>query len=173
MNDKVPEELITIGKVIKVHNNKGILKVYPVTDFPEHFKTLKEIFLVKAAAYSKVAVEKATFHKNLILLTISGWNSRTEAEKWRDATIAIEKKDLWPLGKNEYYYFDLIGLTVITDKGRELGKIREIFPTGSNDVYVVKNKEHEYMLPAIKDVVKKIDIEKGFILVHLLEGLIN
>ena len=173
MNEKVSTELITIGKVIKVHNNKGILKVYPVTDFPEHFKALKEVFLVKAAANFKVAVEKATFHKNLILLTICGCDSRSEAEKWRGATVAIEKKNLWPLGKNEYYYFDLIGLTVITDEGRELGKIRKIFPTGSNDVYVVKDKENEYMLPAIKDVVKKIDIEKGFILVHLLEGLID
>ncbi|MGA1868685.1 MAG: ribosome maturation factor RimM [bacterium] len=173
MNNALSPELITIGKVVKVHNNKGTLKVYPITDFPEHFKTLKEVFLVKAATYRKVAVEHATFHKNHILLTVSGCDNWEEAEKWRGATIGIEKKDLWPLGKDEYYYFDLIGLTIITDEGQELGKISSIFPTGSNDVYVVKNKDHEYMLPAIKEVIKKVDLERGYVLVHLLEGLVD
>lgn len=173
MNKEQSEDLITIGKVIKVHSNKGTLKVHPITDFPEHFKTLKEVFLVKAATYLKVAVEKACFHKNCILLTLSGYGSREEAEKWRGAIIAIEQKDLWPLGKDEYYYFDLIGLQVITDEGRELGTISNIFPTGSNDVYVVKDNDKEYMLPAIKDVVQKVDLEKRIMYVHLLEGLID
>ena len=164
-------ELITIGKIVKAHNSKGILKVYPLTDFPEHFQILKEVFIVTATT-KKVVIEKASFHKQYVLLKLAGYDNLNEAAKLKGAVVAIEKKDLWPLSANEYYHFDLIGLVVVTDEGRVLGKVHNIFPTGSNDVYVIKDKEKEYMLPAIKDVIKKIDIEKGMMQVHLLEGLI-
>ena len=165
-------ELISIGKIIKAHNNKGTLKVYPLTDFPEHFQLLKEVFVV-GTTVEKVLIEKASFHKQYILLKLFGYNNQNDTKDIQGAMIAIEKKELWPLGDCEYYYFDLIGLLVVTDEGRVLGKIDEIFPTGSNDVYVIKDNKKEYMLPAIKDVIKKVDIEKGVMQVHLLEGLID
>lgn len=165
-------DLITIGRVVKPHGIDGTLKVLPMTDFPQHFTSLKEVFLVKDQI-SEATVEHVRFHKGYILLKLIQCSGRSDAEEWIGAEVGIESKDLWPLKKGEYYRFQIEGLNVITEDGECLGRIREIISTGSNDVYVVKNGKKEYLLPAIKEVIKEIDLEKKVMIIHLLEGLID
>ena len=122
---------------------------------------------------SKTTVEHTRFHNGYIFLKLGQCRDRSTAEEWIGAELGIDSKDLWPLKKGEYYRFQIEGLKVITEEGECLGKVTEIIPTGSNDVYVVKKGKKEYLLPAIKDVIKLIDLEKKVIIVHLLEGLID
>ncbi len=165
-------DLITIGRVIRPHGLDGTLKVLPLTDFPQHFKSLKEVFLIKKRI-SKTTVERTRFHKGHIFLKLGQCQDRSTAEEWIGAEVGIDSKDLWPLKKGEYYRFQIEGLEVITEEGECLGNVTEIISTGSNDVYVVTKGKKEYLLPAIKEVIKSVDLERKVIIVHLLEGLID
>lgn len=165
-------DLITIGRVVRPHGIDGTLKVFPLTDFPQHFEILEEIFLVKEGV-TRTSLEKVRFHKGHILLKIPQCFDRTGAEKWIGADVAIDSKDLWPLKEGEYYHFQIEGMKVITDEGEYLGEVKEIISTGSNDVYVVSEGGKECLLPAIKEVIKRIDPAKKVMIVHLLEGLID
>lgn len=165
-------DLIAIGRVVKPHGIDGTLKVFPITDFPQHFRSLKAVYLVREGI-QKASVEQVRFHKGYVLLKLEQCQDRTEAENLAGAEIVIDSKDLWPLKPGEYYQFQIEGLDVITDQGECLGKVSEVFPTGSNDVYVVRKGDKEYLLPAIKDVIKCIDLEKKVMIVHLLNGLID
>jgi 16S rRNA processing protein RimM len=76
------------------------------------------------------------------------------------------------LSDGEYYWNEVIGLQVVTEDDRVLGRIETVFPTGSNDVYVCRSPEgREILLPAIVDVVRAIDRERGVMVVRLLKGL--
>lgn len=165
-------DLITIGRVIRPHGIDGTLKVLPLTDFPQHFKSLQEVFLVKDRII-KTTVEQTRFHKGHVLLKLKQCIDRSAAEEWIGAEVGIDLKDLWPLKKGEFYRFQIEGLNVITEEGECLGNVTEIISTGSNDVYVVKKGKKEYLLPAIKEVIKLIDLERKVMIVHLLEGLID
>ena len=94
-------------------------------------------------------------------MKLKGFNSISEAEKLKGCEIAIPEKWLWPLGVDEYYQFQIIGLDVYTDEGVHLGKVKDIFPTGSNDVYTVKKGQKEYLIPAIKEVIKEVDLQRS------------
>ena len=83
----------------------------------------------------------------------------------------IPADKLGDLPEGEYYWRDMIGLKVVTEEGRILGVIEAIFPTGSNDVYVCSGGEREVLLPGIADVIRKIDINRGMMVVRLLQGL--
>jgi len=165
-------ELIAVGCVVRPHGIDGTLKVVPVTDFPQHFERLEEVFLVKDRT-ARTLVKDVRFHKGHVLLKVDLCRNRSDAEAWIGAEVAISEKDLWPLEEGEYYHFQIEGLAVFTEAGECLGRVSGIIQTGSNDVYVVRDGSREYLIPAIKEVIKAIDLKKGMIIVHLLEGLVD
>ena len=108
----------------------------------------------------------------MVFLKLKGIDTIDEAENYRNFYLKIERNKDEKLDKDSYYIIDIIGCTVYTDEGNKLGKVDDVFSTGSNDVYVVKSEEgKQILLPAIKDVIKNIDIKNKAIIVHLLEGL--
>ncbi|MGA1795571.1 MAG: ribosome maturation factor RimM [bacterium] len=165
-------ELIAIGRVVRPHGIDGTLKVVPVTDFPQHFECIEEVFLVKDRT-ARTTVRGARFHQGHVLLKVDLCRSRTDAEAWIGAEVAISERDLWPLEEGAYYHFQIEGLEVFTDEGKLLGRVSGIIKTGSNDVYVVREGARECLIPAIQEVIRSIDLKKGRIIVHLLEGLVD
>lgn len=165
-------DLIVIGRIVKPHGMDGTLKVFPLTDFPQHFESLKHLYIVKEDSF-RTLLRGVKFSKGFVLLKIEDCLDRTSAEGLVGAMVAIEPDELWPLNEDEYYQFQIIGLQVVTDDGICLGEIVDIIITGSNDVYVVRSGPKEYLIPAIKDVIKKVDLEKGVVTIHLMEGLID
>ena len=163
-------DLINIGHIVRTHGLDGTLKIQPLTDFPQHFRVLKKVYLIKESVKC-VDIVKVRSHKGHILLTIEQCPDIDSAQKWVGADVAITHKDLWPLKEGEYYYFQIEGLSVITQEGEYLGEVKEIFPTGSNDVYVIRKGKKELLIPAIKDVIKSIDLERKVMVIHLVEGL--
>lgn len=164
------EQMFTIGKIVNTHGVKGEVRVLPSTDDVKRFGKLKEV-KVENRIMTTYEIETVRYHKNFVLLKFKGIDTMNEAELLKNSLLKIDRKDALPLKKDEYYQCDLYGLRVVTDTGRDLGKLTDILMTGSNDVYVVRNEEKEILIPAIKQCILKVDLEAREMLVHLLEGL--
>lgn len=175
-------EYIIIARIVGEFGLKGEAKAEILTDYPERFKALKRIHLGGGAdgaddRYS-IAVQGARLHtvKQQVLLKLKGIDTPEAAAKLRGLWVQVPLDEAWPLEEDSYYEFQLLGLAVRTNDERELGTVRQILYLGSNDVYVVKADSptaKEYLIPAIKDVVKEINIEAGYILIQPIEGLLD
>lgn len=161
------EKMISIGKIVAPHGVRGDVRVIPLTDFPERFQILKKVYTDNGILLD---VEYAKQHKQFILLKLRGYNSINDVEKLRNRILQVERKDAFPLPKGHYYQFDIIGLAVQTVDGEHLGIVTDILETGSNDVYVTeKEGVKPLLIPALKDVVKTIDLKAGIMVVKLQE----
>lgn len=165
------ENLITIGKVVKSQGNKGEILLKSLTDDPTRFERLETIYLQGKGLNKLYKIEKVRYHKaDQIVMKLEGCDTINDALTLVNAQLAIEEKDLVKLPPNTYFHFQIIGLDVFDERGENLGKVSEIFSTGSNDVYVIQGKE-EYLIPAINDVITKIDIENKKMIICLPKGL--
>lgn len=158
---------VVIGKISAPHGVRGEVRIVPLTDFPERFKNLKTVFLEDD---SKMELESVKFSNKFIIAKFKNINSRNDIEIFNGKLLMLNRSDIPSLPEGEYYNFDIIGLEVIDDKGSKLGKITEVLKTGSNDVYVVEGKK-QILVPALKKVVKEINLVDGFMKVELLEEL--
>ncbi|NLC87342.1 MAG: ribosome maturation factor RimM [Clostridiaceae bacterium] len=166
------QEYFEVGQIVNTFGIKGLLKVKPFTDDLERFEELKTVYICKKNEMKKVEIEEVKYHKEMVLLKVKGIEDMTEAEKYKGLFLKINRKDAKKLPKDTYFIADILGLEVYTDQGQLLGKVDDIFPTGANDVYVVKDeKGKQILLPSIPEVLKNIDLEKGKVIVHLIEGL--
>jgi 16S rRNA processing protein RimM len=144
---------------------RGDLKVQPLTDFPERFQRGAALW-VRGRRYE---VQRSRWSRGLVYLGLSGIDSRNAADELKGALLEVPESDLTPLPEGQYYRFQVIGLEVRTPEGGSLGRVAEILPTGSNDVYVVRGGPRELLIPAIEDVVKEVDLEGGRLVVELPE----
>lgn len=166
------ETYFEIGQIVNTYGIKGFLKVVHFTDDINRFDDLKEIYIEKDEKLEKVSIEEVKYHNNTVMLKIKGIDTIELAEKYKGCYIKIDRKDAKKLPKNSYFIVDLLDSDVYTIENRYLGKIVDIFKTGSNDVYVVKDElGKQLLLPAIKSVVKQVDIENKKIVVELIKGL--
>lgn len=166
-------EYIEIGQIVNTNGLKGVVKVNPFTDDISKFEELKYVYIQLKSELKKVKIEQVRYNKNQVLLKLEGIDSIEEAEKYRNFYLKTEKESQEDLGEDTYYIVDLIGLDVYTDKNEYLGKIEDVFPTGSNDVYVVKdNLGKQILIPAIADVVKEVDLKNKKMIINLIPGLI-
>ena len=158
---------LEVGQIVNTFGINGYVKVKPFTDDISRFNELKKIF-IKDIQYN---IEKVKYHKDMVLIKLTGIDKIEQAEQLRNTYIEIDRKD-GIIEDGAYYIVDLIGLEVITDNGKKLGFLEDVYNTGSNDIYVVKkNMGKQILLPAIEDVIKDINIENKIITVHLLKGL--
>lgn len=167
------EEYFEIGQIVNTSGLKGVIKVKPFTDDITKFNNLKTIYISIKKELKEFKIEQVRFNKNMVFLKLEGIDRVEEAESYRNLYLKIKRDKNEKLEENSYYIVDIIGSKVYTDFGEELGEVVDIFSTGGNDVYVVKdNLGKQILLPAIKDVIKNVDIQNKIVTVHLLEGLI-
>lgn len=166
--------MIRVGKITNTHGHKGAVKVQPLTDYPERFEELQDIYLVDGERKEKLTIESIKYQKNNLILEIKEIKDMNQAEMFKGKYLFIEMKDARPLPEGHFYIFQLIGLQVY-EENNYLGKIRDVIQTGSNDVYIVKreNGQKDLLIPALKQVVKKIDLETQTMQVELLEGTLD
>ena len=167
------QDFLEIGQIVNTFGVKGMVKVVPFTENVERFAELKSVFLEKNNKIEEKKVEETKFHKNMILVKFKNIETIEEAEKYVNAYLKVDRQNAIELKENEFFIADLLGSEIYTDENVLLGKLEDIFNTGSNDIYVVKDeKGKQILLPAIADVIKNIDVVNKKIIVHLLEGLI-
>lgn len=167
------EKYLEIGQIVNTFGIKGQVKVNPFTDDIRRFDELKEIYVEKKHELKLFQIEKVNYSKNMVILKLKGIETPEQAETLRNSYLKIDRKDVKKLPEGTYYIADLIGLDVYTDENNLLGKLDYIYNTGSSDIYVVKDEQgKETLLPAIKEVLKQVDLDNKKIIVHIIEGLI-
>ncbi|HHX23643.1 MAG: ribosome maturation factor RimM [Tepidanaerobacteraceae bacterium] len=169
------QEYLTVGRILSPWGVKGQFKVEPMTDDPKRFRELREVLLELPDDITFYQVESVIFVKgDLPVLKLKGINSREEAQRLRGCYIKIHRKDAIKLPEGRYFICDIIGLTVENEFGESLGTVVDVLQTGANDVYIVKTpNKKEILIPAIKQVVKVIDLENGKMIIRPLEGMLN
>ena len=169
-------EFLNVGKIVNTHGIRGEVRVISQTDFPEErYRKGQRLTLSREnKAPLELTVAGHRKHKNFDLLTFEGYPTINDVEPLRDGILKVSKDELSELTENEYYYHEIIGLTVIDEQARELGKIKEILSPGANDVWVVQRKgKKDALIPYIESVVKQIDLDKGEVHIEIPEGLLD
>ena len=167
------QKYFEVGQIVNTFGVKGLVKVKPFTDDVERFEELKKVYICKKEKLEEVEIEEVKYHKDMVLLKLKGIENMNQAEMLKGLYLKIDRKNAKKLPKDTYFIADLLGLDVYSDENEYLGKVDDIFPTGANDVYVVKDENgKQLLLPGISDVIKEIDLEKERIIVHLLKGLV-
>ncbi len=170
--DAAEPRFIAIGRIIRPHGVRGDTLVDVFTDFPERFKSLRTVYVGDALQAQLWRVRQARWHNDRILLSLEGCEDRTRAEQLRGLLVQIPVEEAMPLPEDEYYPHQLVGLDVVTREGEELGRLSEVVFTNANEIYVVAGPRGQILLPAIADVIDRVDLEEGYILVNLIDGLI-
>ena len=165
-----------IGRIVNTHGVRGDVKIYPTTDFPERFLGMKSLTVSVHSRLVTYPIKsiRALEGKNVFLAHLEGIDTMDAAKSLQGFAITVAEDERVPLEENEYWLSDIIGSSVVTETGEELGTVTEFMQTGSNDVYVVRDTKGKLQaLPAVKDVVKCVDVASHKITVCLPDGLWN
>jgi 16S rRNA processing protein RimM len=165
------KEYIKVGKIVNTHGVKGCVKCVPLTDDAERFEELEYVYTEKDNVKRKI--EDVWFKKGIVYIMLENINDMNTAESFKDTFISILEDQLRELPEDSYYIFDLEGMEVYSAEGEYLGKINVVYQTGANDVYEVVNKNKSFLIPAVKDVVKEVNIENNRMVINVIEGLLE
>ena len=166
--NKRDKNRVTIGKVGAPHGIHGEMRIIPLTDFVERFETMKEVMV----GTEMLHIESCKYHKQYVLMKFKEDPVREAAMSLTGKLLTVDRSEAAPLQEGEYYTFDIIGLTVYDMAGKELGKVENVLRTGSNDVYQTRRVDGgELLIPALKAVVKKIDVPGGRMVVEMPEEI--
>jgi len=164
--------LIEIGKVVRPHGLAGRMKVLSYLESDSVLHDLTEVSVGrKVQEVVTFPLEGVQTGNGFYILKLKGIEDRDPVTGLVGLSVWMPSAAMTALPEGEYYWTEIIGLLVFTEEGVPLGRIESVFPTGSNDVYVCKNGQKEILLPAIGDVVMKIDKKGGTMVVRLLKGL--
>ena len=159
------DKRIVIGRIVAPHGVRGDIRILPLTERPEQFLSLTYLLLPDGR---RLTLQHARFHKNMVLATCKELTTMDEAEALRGKEVSIFAEDLPPLAAGEFYVADLIGLAVVDEEGRPVGRFKEVLSTGSTDVYAVAVPDGpDVLLPAREEFVRSIDLKAKKITVRL------
>lgn len=168
------EDMLQVGVITSTHGVRGEVKVFPTTDDAKRFKRLKEVIVDTGKEQVPLEIEGVKFFKNMVILKFKGIDNINDVEKYRQKRLLVTRKNAVRLSRNEYFIADLIGLSVRNEENQEIGEITDVMSTGANDVYVIAMKDgRELLLPAIKQCVLNVNVDDGWMQVHILDGLLD
>lgn len=155
------KEFMSIGQITKPHGVRGEVKVFSLTDSLEEFRELEKVYIDGVER----KITSCKLQSDRAILKIEGIESMNEAEAYRNKYLKIHRNDAKQLEEDSYYVADLIDCKVFDTDGVELGKVYDVLETGSNDVYWVKGGKEEVLIPALKEIIVSINIEKSEIVI--------
>lgn len=168
------EKQLQAGVITSTHGIRGEVKVFPTTDDAQYFRELKKVYLDTGKEQIPLEIEHVKFYKQFAILKFKGIDNINDIEKYKGKSLMIDREDASPLGEDEYYIGDMIGMDVYTDEPAEhFGVLRDVLETGANDVYIIDSDRHgEVLVPAIRQCILRVDTEKNEMHIHLMEGLL-
>ena len=167
------EKLLQVGVITQTHGVRGEVKVFPPTDDPARFKKLKQVVLDTGKETLPLEVESVKFFKQFVILKFKGYDNINDVEKYKRCPLLVDRENAVPLGEDEYYIADMIGMEVVTEDDEIFGTLKDVIETGANDVYVIDSEKHgEVLVPAIRECILDVDIESHRMKIHLMAGLI-
>ncbi|RMG00090.1 MAG: 16S rRNA processing protein RimM [Nitrospirae bacterium] len=171
---------ITIGRIVGSHGVDGALKILPLTFSDERLYEIKRVYLVQEGKHIPFYISDSRRYRGGFIIHLKGISNREEAESLRGLELQIPEEESPPAGENEFYHYQIIGLDVFTEEDVYLGKVTGILETGSNDVFIVEPStpyrekgKKEFLIPAIEDVVSRIDLTRGKMIINPMEGLLD
>jgi 16S rRNA processing protein RimM len=168
-----PPQYLAVARIVAPFGVKGEVRARVLTDFPKRFSRLKTVYLAPEEVLVPVAysLNSSRLHGSEVLLTLGGVDTPEQADKLRDLLVQVPTAEAVPLKAGHYYHYQILGLAVFTEAGEGLGQVTQILPTGGNDVYVVRGEAGEFLLPAIAQVVRQVDLAAGRMVVQLMDGM--
>ena len=174
MEPKEPSSFITIARIVRTRGNKGEIVVESLTDFPDRFDILEEVWLESDnGSLQKIALDFTWEHKGRRIFKFIGIDTISSAEKFVGCLVQIPREQAVLLPEGTYFDHDLIGCSVDDAQGQHLGFVEDILRISGNNQLVVKNGNREFLIPAVEKICTQISIEKKQILVDLPEGLMD
>ena len=166
-------EYIKIGKIINTQGIKGEVRIFPLTDDLKRFEKLEEAYIGEEK--TPITIEKVWYKGNLVILKFKEFDNINDVLKFKEKFIFIDEKDRVLLPKDSYFIYEIVGCTVFDMNGNQIGIVKEVMQSYSNDVYVIKDdtNKKEYLIPAVKEFVKKVNIEDRTIIIYPIEGMIE
>lgn len=166
-------DYIIVGKVINSHGIQGAVKVYPLTNDIKRFSLLERAYLSKKKI--EVNIEFVKYHKDLVIIKFKEFNNINEILSFKNNYIYINTEDKIVLPKDSFFIHDLINCKVYDVSGSFIGILEDVIQEASNDVYIIKdhNTNNNYLIPAIKHFIKKVDIQDKKIIIDPIEGMIE
>lgn len=168
-------DFCAIARVVNTQGHKGEVRAVLLTDFPERFNGLRQVFIGKAdaVAWRPLHIAGFRFQKQFVILSFDEIPDMNAAETIKGLLIGVPADERWPLPEGHYYIDDLIGMEVFDVNGRSLGTVREVLETGSNSVLSVMLGKQEVLVPMLKSVIKSVDLSRRVINATLLPGLLE
>ena len=164
------EELLQVGVITSTHGVRGEVKVFPTTDDPNRFKSLKHVLLDTGREKKSLEVQGVKFFKQFVILKFKGIDNINDIERYKRCPLLVERKDAVELEEDEYFIADMIGIEVVTEDDKPFGTLKDVMETGANDVYVIDTDEHgEVLVPAIRECILDVDIENQKMKIHLMD----
>ncbi|MCG6910078.1 MAG: ribosome maturation factor RimM [Deltaproteobacteria bacterium] len=169
------DRFLALGRILGAHGVKGAVKVSSYAESASSFKPGGAVYIDVGGGSKTFVVEWVRPHHKTLLLALEGITTRSQAEELKGLYLFVVRESLENLEEGEYYWSDIIGISVYTVENEYLGRVASIMQTGSNDVYVVKNEidgePEEILVPALEWVVREIDVKRKLMRVDLPEGL--
>ena len=161
-----------IGKIINTHGIKGDLKIYPLTDSLDRFFHLEKVYI--GDSKEEAIIKEVNVHKGFVLLRFKNLENINDVLKYKEQFIYVDDENRVKLQENHYFISDLIGCRVLLKDGKEIGILIEVLQGGANDVYVVLSPEKkEFLIPAVTEFIKTVDIDNNLIIIDPIEGMIE
>jgi 16S rRNA processing protein RimM len=166
-------EWATIGKIVAPFGLRGQMKVKSLTDIPDRFAQLEQVYL--GPEYKSYAVKEVRPYKSdMVLLKIAGISNATSADSLRGQDVFIPAEQMAKLPPDFYYQHDILGLAVEKLNGQTVGTIVDIMLTGGNDVYVIKASDgKQFLIPAVKSIIKQVDLIRRVMYIEPIGGLLD
>ena len=166
------EQFLQVGVISSTHGIRGEVKVFPTTDDAARFKKLKKVLLDTDREQVELEIQSVKFFKQFVILKFKGIDNINDIEKYKGKSLLVPREDGVPLGRDEYYIADMIGMEVFVVDER-FGVIKDVMETGANEVYIIDSDMHgEVLIPAIRQCVIDVDVEDKKMQIRLMDGLI-
>ena len=164
---------VAVGKIAKAQGLNGEVKVIAFSGNPEEFSAYRNIFLAQEHERRAYTIEKSRCHGKFAIVKLREVTDRNAAEKLIGTELFVLKSQMPTLSDDEFYWHEMVGLTVVTDRGQDLGKVTSLIATGGHDVLVVVGRDHEYLIPATRETIVSQDRETGILVVAPMDGLLD
>lgn len=176
MSNRLEPSFLIVAEVLRPHGVRGEIRVRILTDFPERLQPGKMVYLGRSAAQEQaesLTLARVRLQDDYGILQLEGIDNRNDVEHWRGLFLMIPIDEAVPLEEDEFYAYQLIGMTLLNESGHVIGEISDIMETGANDVLVVSSSEYgEILIPDIPGMWVELDFDEGFATARLPDGLL-
>jgi 16S rRNA processing protein RimM len=164
---------VPLGEIVATHGLEGWLKLNPFNPETSAFDSSREVILDQAGDRTPHEIESSKRHGRQILVKLRGVDGIDEARKWVGAILCVDAAALGPLEPGQYYHFQVVGLEVCALQGERIGIITRVWSTPAGELYVVQGATKEFLIPAVKEIIEKVDFAAGRVIINPPEGLLD